>query len=144
MGRFQFSIRLMLAATAVVASAVWATDAKPSVSTLAIFALSMVFTSVSILAYTLTTGTLRTFWLGVMVPTGTQAIATVLLLALVLRAHDGFESLSQDMSTALSLRNTAIIAWCFAPINGLVCAIVHRLFRSPATRTSTEKNQLSK
>ncbi|HEV3340673.1 MAG TPA: hypothetical protein VG125_09960 [Pirellulales bacterium] len=69
--RFQFSIRLLLIATAVIAAAVAAVAAEPTwQSCLALEFLSLVFASIAILAAFKSQGSLRVFWVAAAVPAG--------------------------------------------------------------------------
>jgi hypothetical protein len=141
-GRFQFSIRFLLVMTTFVALAVLGLSAKSSGLAIAVvFALSVIFASVSIMAYTLASGTLKAFWLGVAVPAGIEAIGAALLLALVFRGST--VDFMEDSYTTSSLRITASILWCFAPINGAVCALVYRAFCHPPASRDALKNQAS-
>jgi hypothetical protein len=124
---------------------VWGLREKSSgVATAVVFALSVIYASISIMAYTLANGALKAFWLGIAVPTAIEAIAALLLLALVFRGSR--VEFTEDAYTTNSLRRIAAAVWCFAPINGLLCALAYRLLwtRQPGVDATGQKPSATK
>ncbi|HVX16295.1 MAG TPA: hypothetical protein VHC22_34230 [Pirellulales bacterium] len=79
--RFQFSIRVMLVATASVAAVVGAMVAEPSPwSCLALGSLSVLFASVSIMTACMSTGRFRAFWTWTAVPAFLGAVGVSIFI----------------------------------------------------------------
>lgn len=130
MSRLQFSIRLIFLVTAAVAVIAWAATAPSSRSTfLGLTAMSLAFCSVSIALCAATTRKVRSFWVGV---------STVTAFGVLWASTSYFQlRVSPGVPFQSSfLRDGLFQIWCFAPISGLVCAIVHWVVW-PRTRRAT-------
>jgi hypothetical protein len=127
--RFQFSIRLMLVATAAVAAAMAAYRAEHSwQGRLAINGLTVFSATAAILGVIQTSGKLRAFWLG----------AAFVLIITAVRAFDELDQLGWFQSGAPILESESIawMFWCASPVNGLLVLLLHWLFwpRPPEPR----------
>ncbi|HVX15117.1 MAG TPA: hypothetical protein VHC22_28250 [Pirellulales bacterium] len=130
--RVQFSLRLLLVATAVVAGATATVAAKPSlVSVISTLACAVLLFSVSTLAFMKTGGTPKAFWLGMAIPTGIAAVALVVStrdFVWVASYSSALSAISDELARSRDAdRLVAATAWCIAPINGALCAFIHWL-----------------
>lgn len=128
--RFQFSIRLLLVWTAVIATAAWGGTSKSNlVAAIALNAMAFLPCSLAIVAATLTIGKSRTFWIGAAIPAGTGGLFALLHYYVFLEG-----SFCNPPSWALAVEYLATQLraglppiWCLAIFNGLLCAAVHWL-----------------
>jgi hypothetical protein len=135
--RFQFSIRLMLVATAAVAAAFWVITSEPgwpSLMSLVFFAIA--FATVSTIAAVCSGGRLRVFWVGasVMLIVGALiAVAGVMWLPFSVGrpSLESYEFTDRVLILSSFLRTSVAAFWLFAPFNGIICALVHWLFLRP-------------
>jgi hypothetical protein len=118
MGRFQFSIRFLLLATAAVA----AVCAEPLVaSELATDCLNLLFATAAIFGVTQTNGKLRAFWIG------TAVVLVPLAIPSVEEMRYAWPHLfSESKTLAHSCLEWPL--WCAAPANGLFAVFLHWLF----------------
>jgi|SRR5215469_89699 len=135
-GRFQFSIRFLLVATAAVAAGVAAIRAfePTAASILAINCLTVLFATAAILAVTQTSGKVRTFWIGTAIVLGPAAFFSVEWVWSVW-PHLGQASLS-ELAGWFEDASQVWPFWCFAPINGLAAVFLHCLFAPRPTPPS--------
>lgn len=131
-GRLQFSIRMMLVATGVVAAAVGAVTAQPSWrSLIALECLTLLLATASVIALRQAAGNWRTFWMG-----ATMAHAMAFICAghvipwFVPYQHglDVAEIKDYAAGAAQSLRYILPVIWCAAPLNGVLAVFLQRLF----------------
>src|SRR5215469_13053637 len=128
--RFQFSIRHFLIATAAFAAAVSVIAAPTSLANVAALELlAILFFSTSVIRSLASSGRLRDFWIGVSICVGLGAIiSTINLPLLIMFAADVPSKTAADIDVAELTQVWILPAlWCFAPINGLLCVLVHRL-----------------
>ena len=129
--RFQFSIRLMLVATAAVAAAVGAVTAEPSWLSLAVLEfLTIFFAAASVIVLRQATGNWRTFLIGVVVGHCMAVVAGGHVIPWFVPYQHGLNvSELEDYAAgaAQSLRYILPAIWCAAPINGLLCVLIHWL-----------------
>jgi hypothetical protein len=121
--RFQFSIRHILVATAVVASAVGACATRQDfVAAVALNLVAALLCSLAIVAVVMTTGKVRTFWIGAAIP----AFAGVVYAALVFGSKPiGFGLDYVLVSSGPTLRGGLPPVWGLALVNGLLCVVLH-------------------
>ncbi|HVX15507.1 MAG TPA: hypothetical protein VHC22_30245 [Pirellulales bacterium] len=132
MGRgFQFSIRLLLIATAAIGAAVAAVAAETSwKSCLALEFLGILFASIAILAACKSHGALRVFWIAATVP-ATGGAAIYFFYGCV---AGGSSMLTEPADTLVmilgGLRIALPVIWCLSLANGVACALVWSAIRS--------------
>lgn len=124
-GAFQFSIRLLLVATACIALAVAAISAKPSwPSMFALELLSVGFATISIDAAIGTTGKVRSFWIGVSVPNVLAAVLAVMAICVCYPVLD-FKVSHQFFEAVVDFIRFGIVPfWLFAPLNGVLVLLL--------------------
>jgi len=125
--RFQFSIRMLLVATAAVAVAVAAGRAQSSFqSAFVINGLTVAFNTAAIVAVMQTSGKVRTFWVGtaaVLCPASCMAgLSSMALFFLITSA-------SPYSPQGFGDNRFFWLLWCAALVNGLFAVIFHCLFR---------------
>jgi hypothetical protein len=128
--RPQFSIRLLLMATAGIAAALGAVTAPPGWHTLPIILLAGIgYAAMSIIFAVMTKRRIRAFWIGFAVAAGLAAIvAAGVAVVRILEAvetngwHDAGDSRLLQ-ATRLAMAGL----WCAGVVNGAFCAVVHRL-----------------
>ena len=129
--RFQFSIRLMLAVTAIFAIVAWAATWGPSVaSVIAMPAIAAFFASICAVAYFGAVGRAKAFWLGATLPMAVGAFAASSEAQSL--AWSWIQQTPADFDGDLPLlydgaRFVMFGYLAFAPLNGLLCALVHWL-----------------
>jgi hypothetical protein len=127
----QFSIRLLLVATAAVAAAVGAVTAKPSWKSLvALECLTMFLATGSLIVLRQATGNRRTFWIGVTVGHSMAIVCGGHVIPWFMPYQHGLDvSQIEDYAAgaAQSLRFILPAIWCAAPVNGLLCVVIHWL-----------------
>lgn len=124
--RLQFSIRLLLVATAAAAGGLAAVCAERSFqSAFAINGLTVAFATVAIVAVSRTRGSVQMFWVGTAVVLGMASyLACWSSVWLCMCMEDG-----TDPSMGFTIQNRFFwVLWCAAPINGLFAVVVDRLF----------------
>lgn len=124
--RFQFSIRLMLVATALIAVGAWVFTWEPSAP--ALIAMPAIVTSLvtlSAFACCSTTGKAKVFWFGFTIPVaiGILAATSEAQASLYAWHQRAFENMLPLQCVVV--RDTLLGCLAFAPINGVVCALVH-------------------
>jgi hypothetical protein len=127
--RIQFSIRLLLVATAAIAAAVGAVAAEPSLwSMIAMTALSVIFLTVPVIACFETVGRCRAVWVGVALSLGLAAAPTICMLASGISLMDEDTTIDWSSAAIDNIRYMDAGWWAFAPINGLIAVLIHWLF----------------
>ena len=125
---FQFSIRLLLLATAAIAAAVAAASAEPSwQSCIALEFLAVLFASVAVMAACRSRGAFRVFWIAAAVP-ASGAAATYFIYGCIA----GMSSMMMDPDETLvmilgGLRLALPVVWCISLANGALCSIVYAM-----------------
>jgi hypothetical protein len=124
--RAQFSIRLMLIATAAIAAAVAAASAEVSwQSCLALEFLGLLFASIAVIAAVKSRGALRVFWIAAAVPAGGGAAIYFFYACLA-----GASSMMTDPDETLvmvagGVRIALPVLWCLSLANGLLCGLIY-------------------
>jgi hypothetical protein len=137
MGRFQFSLRMMLAAVAVVGigAALWTAEPSWQVGAVEVLLLAWVPGAAMTLSVH-SSGKARTFWLGF---TAEIVLTIVLLketfptniLGMQLSNSGPFDSLRIFLHAFPNAFRLVLLAWAFAPIVGLLCGFTHWLLIRP-------------
>lgn len=133
-GHFQFSIRTLLVVTAAVAAVFWVITSEPGwQSFMSLVFLAIMFATVAIIVAVLTHGRLRVFWAGasaMLVSGGLVALTGVLWLQFATGrpSVEGYEFTEKLLLLSSFLKPSVAVFWLFAPLNGLVCALIHWLF----------------
>jgi hypothetical protein len=123
----QFSIRLMLVATAAVAAGIASIRAETTAEAiLAIDGLTVLFASAAILGVTQTSGKLRTFWIGTAMLLGPAAFFSVQSASSVW-IYIGQGRLG-ELTGWWEVARQVWPIWCAAPVNGLLAIFLHWLF----------------
>lgn len=140
----QFSVRSLMVATAAVAAAVAALVAEPSWASLAaMLELSTLFAALAVVFGVRSNGRAKVFWIGAAVPAGLAAIYACWQLGGVVYGWIDFQMLHEKPNHIHvgSARIGLTVLWCLAPINGLLCVVIHWLIwpKKPAP-----ENQISK
>jgi len=141
-GRFQFSIRFLLAATVAVAAAFGVARAEPSWQiSLAMDALTALFLTAAIIGAIQTSGEARAFWIGTVVVLlsafyGASENACVVLSYLVAYWDGVLPGVGGLMPSDVRGGGFLWVLWCAAPVNGLFAAFLHWLFAPPKDATS--------
>ena len=132
MSRFQFSLRTLLAAVALVGigAALWV--AEPSWQVGAVEALLLAWVLGSVVALSVqSAGKLKTFWIGI----GIESILPIVILIAggeLFGYDDPNISYFQVVLFNLSYRfHPILVAWAFAPVVGLLCVFTHWLLVRP-------------
>ncbi|HWB10316.1 MAG TPA: hypothetical protein VG826_13885 [Pirellulales bacterium] len=137
--RFQFSIRLMLVATAAVAMGAGAVTTPLGWHSLPVLLLlGIAFASIAVMGAVSTQGRPRAFWIGFALAAGLAAIlATAMVFGVIIDLvesdrWDEFGSSRLIKATRLSMS----VLWCAGLLNGFFCVLVHRLIwpRPPEPR----------
>ena len=131
-GGFQFSIRLMLIATAAIAAAIAAVLAEPSwQSCLALEFLGFFFASIAIVAAIKSRGALRVFWAAAAVPAAGGTAPSFIYGLLAASTASSFADPDEAfMMITSGLRLTFPVLWCFCLANGLLCGLIYELLWS--------------
>src|SRR5690348_6004514 len=126
MSRFQFSVRSVFVAIAMIAAGAGAATASSNlVAFLALNGLAALFCSVAIFSAAMSFRAARAFWVGAAIPTALAAIFAVVNLY---RASATFSVGIRGVADfAEPLRVVLPIVWCFAILNGGICAVIHWL-----------------
>jgi hypothetical protein len=141
---FQFSIRSLLLVTALVAASVAPFLWSPSLASYsARIALAIFLASLAIVASVPVSGINHAFWIGISLPMTISALVagtftvnmmmwSPVSLSEFFRTFDS-PAVSNPWRSAPFLRMLNVLPafWCFAPINGILCALGYRLFQSP-------------
>lgn len=129
MGRFNYSLRSLLAAIAVVGigAALWV--AEPSWKLGAVEALLLAWVLGSVVALSVhSNGRVRTFWIGV----GSECVLPIAVLTvggdLFGYDIDGYDFLQVILHRLSFEFHPVLLAWAFAPVVGLLCVFTHWLF----------------
>ena len=127
-GRIQFSIRLLLLATAAIAAAFAAASPEPTwQSCVALEFLAIVFASIAVTAALKSRGGARVFWFAAAAP-ALGAATTHLVFACIATASASFtEPEDSLLMVASGLRVSLPVIWCLSLANGFVCCLVHGL-----------------
>lgn len=121
MGRFQFSLRLLLISITLVCAAMAAYRVEHSWGgRLAIHGLTWFFATASILGAMQTTGRLKAFWIGTAFVLSITAVSTFEQVWSTLVFHTSDPYLHRE-SVDWQL-------WCIALANGLLCLLVYCMF----------------
>lgn len=130
--RFQFSIRLLLVATAAVAGAVAAISAEPSWQSLAgLECLTMFFATASVVAMRRTCGKVQTFWIGSAVGFSVAVVCAGHVLPWFVPYQKGVdvaELRDYSAGAAQSLRLVLPAIWCMALVNGILAVLLQWFF----------------
>jgi hypothetical protein len=137
--RLQFSTRSILALVALVALSLAACQWQPSVLALSVRALLVFFMgSFAIIGCCFTDGIARAFWIGAAIPLtlASQSYAAITVNMAYLEQHFFRQggNIAPHLSRIAGELDGAIVLWCLAPVNGLLCALAYRLLmpkRSP-------------
>ena len=129
---YQFSIRTLLAAVAVVGigAALWV--AEPSWKLGAFEALVLIWVPTSAIVLVVNSmGKAKTFWIGI----AASCVATSLCFvryAMPIESYSTYSGMLQYLAYHISDRFwSVLLAWAFAPVVGLLCAFTHWLFIRP-------------
>ena len=117
-GRFQFSIRFVLLATAAVAAGAAAIRTDPSwQSTLAIDCVTVLYATGALIGISQARGKMRSFWIG----------TSLVLTVAAIHAIDGITRLlTPQYSTGILLFHWVMWkVWCAALVNGVVAVFIH-------------------
>jgi hypothetical protein len=122
---FQFSIRLLLTATAAIAAAIAAVVAEPTwQSCLALEFLGVFFASIAVIAAFKSHGTLRVFWIAAAVP-ATGGAATYFVYGCLAGASSMMMEPGDTLMMVVGgVRIALPVLWCMSLANGLLCGLV--------------------
>jgi hypothetical protein len=129
--RFQFSIRSLLLLTALVAGTLAAFVSEPSqVGISARLACGILWASLVTVAAVFARGVSRAFWIGAAIPCAVGGILSTMFAVQLLAVYGGMAANPMAVGYAQAI----LASWGFAPVNGLLCAVVYWIVRSgPAT-----------
>jgi hypothetical protein len=135
--RFQFSIRLMLVATAAIAAAVGAALPEPSwQSCLALEFLAFFFASIGVMAAFKSRGAFRVFWIAATTPASGGAAVYFFYGCLAGASSIMTEPAETLVMVTGGMRVALPVLWCFSLANGALCGLIYCLIwsRSPEPR----------
>jgi hypothetical protein len=118
----QFSIRLLLMATAAIAAVLAAAKPKPTwQSCLAMESLAVFFASIAVMAVVKCRGGLRVFWIAAATPASIAAVTYFIYACIA-----GMSSMMMDSSETLLMiaggtRFSLPVIWCVSLANGMIC-----------------------
>lgn len=126
--RLQFSIRHILVATAVAATAVGLTvTADNLVAAVGLNLLGALLCSLAIVAGVMTTGKVRTFWIGAAIGAFAGVVYAALVFGSAKSLPRGFGLADTLDSCGPALRGGLPPVWCLALANGLLSVFLHAL-----------------
>ena len=124
--RFQFSIRQMLLAAALVAAAVWVLTSEPTTtSCVTLVFLVMAIPALFSVGLLRTRNYLRTFCIGALFPSYVSFLFTLPTFAAVEGIKDVVE-LSGEL--VIALQRPVALLWCCSVITGSLCVVIDLLF----------------
>jgi uncharacterized membrane protein len=127
--KFQFSIRFLLLLSAVVGLTVASYLWRPSMYSLAARgALTVIIASLLIVASIFSMGAKRAFLIGAAVPPVLAAFVCALVaLQLAVAYRSLGASVDQQIEQVANILRFNVAYWCFAPVNGAICALAYWL-----------------
>jgi hypothetical protein len=133
MGRMQFSIRMLLAAIATVGIGAASLAAEPTWQSFAALEfVSILYATIALIGVVQTSGTARSFWIGVSLPTALAALLAVISLPLCFAYHDmmAYQIVLPELAQYIAeyLRPILGLFWLASLINGVLGVFVHSLF----------------